>query len=162
VPLSVRKSSRFAGQTRAETEPELVYLGRVGATASNGVAAARDAGVRSFPLSRSVRLLAPAGELDLYVAADLRQQISSALADGVQRLVVDLLDVTFIDSTALGVLADAAKRVRANAGSLAVVCRDRNILKVLEITGLSRLFRIYDTIPEAVAEGSRVLRAEAV
>jgi anti-sigma B factor antagonist len=123
---------------------------------------ARDAGVRSFPLSRGVRLLAPAGDLDLYVSGDLRQQIFSAVADGVERLVVDLLDVTFIDSTALGVLADAAKRLRADAGSLAIVCRDRNILKVLEITGLSRLFRIYDSIPEAISEGRRLVRGAAV
>jgi anti-sigma B factor antagonist len=129
---------------------------------SNGAAATRDAGIRSFPLSRGVRLLAPAGDLDLYVSGDLRQQIFSAVADGVERLVVDLLDVSFIDSTALGVLADAAKRLRANAGSLAIVCRDRNILKVLEITGLSRLFRIYDSIPEAISEGRRLVRGAAV
>jgi anti-sigma B factor antagonist len=158
----VRKSSPFAGQTRAETEQELVYGGRVGVSGSNGAVTARDAGVRSFPLSRGVRLLAPAGDLDLYVSADLRQQIFSAVADGVERLVVDLLDVTFIDSTALGVLADAAKRLRANAGSLAIVCRDSNILKVLEITGLSRLFRIYDSIPEAISEGRRLVRGAAV
>jgi anti-sigma B factor antagonist len=158
----VRKSSPFSGQTRAETEPELVYGGRVRVSESNGAAATRDAGIRSFPLSRGVRLLAPAGDLDLYVSGDLRQQIFSAVADGVERLVVDLLDVSFIDSTALGVLADAAKRLRANAGSLAIVCRDRNILKVLEITGLSRLFRIYDSIPEAVSEGRRLVRGAAV
>lgn len=121
-------------------------------------AATRDAGVRSFPLTADLHVLTPAGELDLYAAADFRQELFSALAGGADRLVVDLLDVTFIDSTALGVLVDASRRVRSNGGALALVCRDRNILKVLEITGLSRLFRTYESIPEAIADG-RVGRA---
>ncbi len=123
----------------------------------------RDAGIRSFPLTASLHVLAPAGELDLYAAADLRGQVLSALGGGIDRLVVDLLDVTFMDSTALGVLVDASRRLRANRGSLALVCRDRNILKVLEITGLSRLFRIHKSIPEAIAATRRgSARREAV
>lgn len=150
---------RFAGKTRGDTGAARFYGSGVGVSRSNGAVPARDAGVRSFPLSESVRVLAPAGELDLCVAGDLRQHVLAAIAEGVERLVVDLSEVTFVDSTALGALADAAKRLRSNDRSLAVVCVDRNILRVLEVTGLSRLFRMYGSIPEALADGRQATRA---
>ena len=52
-------------------------------------------------------------------------------------------DVTFIDSTALGVLVSGAKRVRPRNGNLDIVCTDENIIRIFEITGLDRIFGIY-------------------
>jgi anti-sigma B factor antagonist len=60
-------------------------------------------------------------------------------------VVVDFTDTTFIDSTTLGVLVGGVKRLRANDGQLALVCSDRNITKIFEITGLDRVFAIYPT-----------------
>ncbi len=135
----------------------------VGLSGVNEVGAERDAGIRSFPLSDDLHLLAPSGELDLYVAPDLRRKVFDLVAGGVDRVVIDLLDVTFVDSTALGVLVELAKRVRMRGGSMTVICRDRNILRVLEITGLSRLFRISESIPDAIApSGQGTSRLEAV
>ena len=139
-----------------------VTLLAVGPNGVNEVGAGRDAGIRCFPLSDDLRLLAPLGELDLYVAPDFRRQVFEVVADGVDHVVIDLLDVTFVDSTALGILADAAKRLRTRGGSMTIVCRDRNILRVLEITGLSRLFRVCESIPDAIAPNGHVARLEAV
>jgi len=63
--------------------------------------------------------------------------------------VVDLLGVTFLDSTALGVLVGALKRCREAGGDLRLVIAEPRILKVFEITGLTEVFTITPTIDEA-------------
>jgi anti-sigma B factor antagonist len=72
------------------------------------------------------------------------------IAKGGRNVVVDFSDTTFIDSTTLGVLVGGVKRLRGNDGQLALVCSDRNITKIFEITGLDRVFSIYNTRAEAV------------
>ena len=67
-------------------------------------------------------------------------------------VVVDFSDTTFIDSTTLGVLVGGVKRLRAQEGRLSLVCSDRNIRKIFEITGLDRVFTIYPTRDEALAK----------
>jgi anti-sigma B factor antagonist len=65
-------------------------------------------------------------------------------------VIVDFSDTTFIDSTTLGVLVGGVKRLRSNDGQLSLVCNDRNITKIFEITGLDRVFTIYATRDEAL------------
>jgi anti-sigma B factor antagonist len=67
-------------------------------------------------------------------------------------VVVDFSNPTLIDSTTLGVLVGGVKRLRSNDGQLSLVCSDRNITKIFEITGLDRVFTIYPTRDEAVAQ----------
>jgi anti-sigma B factor antagonist len=107
--------------------------------------------VRTERLSPAASVIALAGEVDLYTAPEFKQRLLEAIAQGATRVVVDLSDTTFIDSTALGVLVGAVKRLREHDGRLALVCNDRNIAKIFEITGLDRVFAIYGTRPEAVA-----------
>jgi len=57
----------------------------------------------------------------------------------------------FLDSTSLGLLAGALKRVRARDGSLDLVCTQQRILKILKITGLTEVFGIYETVDQAIA-----------
>ena len=65
-------------------------------------------------------------------------------------VVVDLLGVTFMDSTALGVLISALKRCRDLGGTMRIVVSDPRVLKVFEITGLTELFSIFPTVDRAV------------
>jgi anti-sigma B factor antagonist len=67
-------------------------------------------------------------------------------------VIVDFSDTTFIDSTTLGVLVGGVKRLRPNGGQLSLVCSDRNITKIFEITGLDKVFPIYETRNEAVEQ----------
>ncbi len=97
------------------------------------------------------RIIAPAGELDLYRAPELKRAVEAAIDAGATKLGIDLSAVTFIDSTALGVLVGAVKRLRDVEGVVAVGCGDPNILKVFEITGLDRVFAIRATVDEALA-----------
>jgi anti-sigma B factor antagonist len=93
-----------------------------------------------------------AGEVDLYTAPEFKQQLLNVIAEGGKDVVVDFTDTTFIDSTTLGVLVGGVKRLRAEDGRLSLVCSDRNITKIFEITGLDRVFTIYSTRDEALAK----------
>jgi anti-sigma B factor antagonist len=76
------------------------------------------------------------GELDLTAAPDLRDAIDAAVDAGAVAIVVDLNEVTFIDSTAIGVLLAARERMRRRGGTLEIVCREENVARVLEIVGM--------------------------
>ena len=93
-----------------------------------------------------------AGEVDLYTAPEFKQQLLEVIGQGGKHVIVDFSDTTFIDSTTLGVLVGGVKRLRSNDGQLSLVCSDRNINKIFEITGLDRVFTIYPTRDEALAK----------
>ena len=88
--------------------------------------------------------------LDLFTAPELKSALSEAIESGHTRIVVDLTDTTFLDSTALGVLIGAVKRLRSRDGRLTIVNVDDNIAKTFEITGLDQIFPISPTRAEAV------------
>jgi anti-sigma B factor antagonist len=97
-------------------------------------------------------VIALAGEVDLYTAPEFKQQLLDVIAKGGKEVIVDFSDTTFIDSTTLGVLVGGVKRLRTNDGQLSLVCSDRNITKIFEITGLDRVFTIYQTRDEALSQ----------
>ncbi|HEY3605778.1 MAG TPA: STAS domain-containing protein [Sporichthyaceae bacterium] len=91
------------------------------------------------------------GEIDVYTAPKLREQLVDLINAGQYHLVVDMEDVEFLDSTGLGVLVGGLKRVRAHDGSLRLVCTQERILKIFRITGLTKVFPIHDSVADAVA-----------
>jgi anti-sigma B factor antagonist len=99
--------------------------------------------------------VALAGEVDLYTAAEVRAELGRLIELGASRIVVDLTSTTYIDSTTLGVLLGALKRLQPNGGELVLVCPERNIRKVFEITSLDRVFTIFDSTGEALATESQ-------
>lgn len=96
-------------------------------------------------------VLAVSGEVDVATAPRLREQLIELVNRGSNRIVVDLERVEFLDSTGLGVLVGALKRVRTSDGDFALVCTEPRILKLFEITGLTKVFPIRRSIDEAVA-----------
>jgi anti-sigma B factor antagonist len=90
------------------------------------------------------------GEVDLYTAPEFKQHLLGQIEAGVLKIVIDFTDTTFIDSTTLGVLVGGVKRLRPVGGQLLLVCSDRNLIKIFEITGLHRVFEIYGTRDEAL------------
>jgi len=91
------------------------------------------------------------GEIDVYTAPKLREQIVQLVEDGRYHLVVDMEQVEFLDSTGLGVLVGGLKRVRAHDGSLHLVCTQERILKIFRITGLTKVFPVHASVADAVA-----------
>ena len=106
--------------------------------------------VNTEQLSDDAYLIALAGEVDLYTAPEFKQELLDVIGKGGNQVVVDLTETTFIDSTTLGVLVGGVKRLRTNDGQLSLICSDRNITKIFEITGLDRVFRIHASREEAL------------
>jgi anti-sigma B factor antagonist len=96
-------------------------------------------------------ILAVSGEVDVATVPRLREQLHGLVAQGSNRIIVDLDGVDFLDSTGLGVLVGALKRVRSNDGELSLVCTQPRIRKVFEVTGLTKVFSLFDSVDEAVA-----------
>jgi anti-sigma B factor antagonist len=96
-------------------------------------------------------VIAVSGEIDVATAPQLRECLHGVIARGEPRIVLDLLGVTFLDSTALGVLVGALKRCRELGGELHVVVADPRIVKIFEITGLTSVFTIADSLESAGA-----------
>jgi anti-sigma B factor antagonist len=82
------------------------------------------------------------GELDLQAAPALKQALVTVIGEGHLDVVVDLTEVTFLDSTALGVLAGRYRELRARGGSIAVICNNPNVLETLEIAGVGHALRL--------------------
>jgi anti-sigma B factor antagonist len=102
------------------------------------------------PIDAERHVLAVRGEIDLFTAPELKQVLAESIEAGRIRIIVDLTDTTFLDSTALGVLIGAVKRLRSRDGALAIVNIDDNISKTFEITGLDQIFTIVPTRDEAI------------
>lgn len=107
--------------------------------------------VSSAELSDGVSSVIVGGEVDLSTAPELKEVLNGVIDGGARFVLVDLSSATFIDSTTLGVLMGAVKRVRPEGGEIAIACNDPNIRKIFEITLLDRVFGIFDT-PEAGAQ----------
>jgi len=91
------------------------------------------------------------GEIDVATAPQLQESLHALIAQGRSSLVIDLLAVTFLDSTALGVLVGALKRCREQGGDLQLVMADARIMKIFEITGLHKVFPMVDALSEVSA-----------
>lgn len=98
-----------------------------------------------------ITVVAVGGEIDVYTAAQLRDRLDEQIAAGRIRLVIDLTDVAFMDSTGLGVLVGRLKLVRSHGGTLRLVCSSERILTVFAITGLDKVFQIFDNATDAEA-----------
>jgi anti-sigma B factor antagonist len=89
------------------------------------------------------------GELDLYNAPQVRQALTDACADAPGRVVVDLSEVEFVDSTALGVLIEARTRLN-NQRAFLLAAPGLEARRALEISGLDRHFTVHESVPEAL------------
>ena len=93
-----------------------------------------------------------AGEIDLFTAPEFKQRMSAPIDAGRSRLVVDLSGTTFIDSSSLGVLIGAHRRLKLRGGALLVVCENEAITKTFKITGLDGVFTVAPTVEAALSD----------
>lgn len=95
-------------------------------------------------------VVAVSGEIDLFTAPEFKQRVSAPIDEGRRHVIVDLTATTFIDSSSLGVLIGAHRRLRRHEGRLVIVCTHDAILKTFRITGLDSVFTIVDTLEDAL------------
>lgn len=106
--------------------------------------------VSSERQSEALGVVVLSGEVDIYTAPRFKEAMIELLDTGVEKLVVDLTGVTFIDSTALGVLIGGLRRVHDIGGSMSLVVTTSPVERVLSITGLDRVFAVQRTREAAV------------
>src|SRR5262249_22888242 len=90
-----------------------------------------------------------AGEIDVLTAPRLRAHLAGAIDNDPRRLIVDLTDVSFIDSSGLHALVGAAHRLEP--GAFGIITRRDNVLRVFSISGIDRIIPIFSSIDQAVA-----------
>jgi len=110
-------------------------------------------GLREDPVAGIARddgtvVVSLAGELDLYNAQTVREALLACCAESPERLIVDLSDVKFIDSTALGVLIEARTRMENRRGFM-LAAPGLETRRALEISGLDRHFAVHESLDSA-------------
>src|ERR671933_2371843 len=101
---------------------------------------AMDCAIPDRQVNGDRHVVAVSGEIDLFTAPEFKQRMSAPIDAGRSHLVVDLSRTTFIDSSSLGVLIGAHRRLKLRGGTLVVVCDNEAIAKTFKITGLDGVF----------------------
>ena len=91
-------------------------------------------------------------------APSLRQAVIREVGEGHNALVIDLSAVTFIDSSGLGVIVGALRRIRSHDGDMVLVCRSPELRRAFELCDLDRVFEIHADIEAATAQQGSVRR----
>ena len=114
-----------------------------------GGTSGRDAAVQGVDKRDGATVVSLAGELDLYNAEDVRAALLECCAEEPSVLVIDLAEVTFVDSTALGVFIEARSRL-ADRDGFRLAAPGLETRRALEVSGLDRHFSVFDTVADAV------------
>ena len=104
----------------------------------------------SAHLTDDLYVVTLAGELDLANVEDIDRELGLLEREGAGRMIVDLLEVPFIESRTLGVLLRYARKLRIEGGDMTIVTDDHRVLRVIEITGLSSHFTIEPSLAVAI------------
>ena len=92
------------------------------------------------------------GEIDLHTCGAFRDTMRDLIENKHYNLVVNLAEVPYLDSAALGVLVDAVRRVREHDGSICLVSTTPFVRRAFEITRLVKIFQLYDDTETALAD----------
>ena len=106
--------------------------------------------ISSASVGGGTYVVALGGEVDLHTAPQLDDELGRLVALGARRVIIDLSSTTFVDSTVLGVLLRARKRLGGSGGAMVIVSDDRRVLRLFEVTGLDRKFRVEQTLVDAM------------
>lgn len=92
------------------------------------------------------------GEIDLHTCSLLRDALRELIEQGCYRIVINLAEVPYLDSAALGVLVDAVRRVREHEGGISLVQTTPFVRRAFEITRLVKIFQLYDDNEAALTD----------
>ena len=102
-------------------------------------------------IDHSTVVLDLAGELDMYTGPKLGAAVKDATGNGYRKLVLDLTQLSFLDSTGLSLIVEAQRRMAKKQGAVTVVCAADNVRQIFTLTGLDRVLPIVPTRDHAFA-----------
>lgn len=109
-----------------------------------------DIKIETKALEELAQVVEVQGEIDVYTSPKVKEIISELIEKGNFNLIINLEGVRYIDSTGLGVLIGALKKVREKDGCINLVCNNPQIKKIFNITGLVKIFGIFKSEDEAL------------
>ncbi|MBI3628299.1 MAG: STAS domain-containing protein [Candidatus Rokubacteria bacterium] len=98
-----------------------------------------------------VTLVVPKGDLDMGTADQMKRTLTELIEKGQSKLVMDLTDVAYVDSSGLGALVAAMKRARAVGGNLKLCGLQEDVRSIFEMTRLIKVMAVHSDRQEAVA-----------
>lgn len=102
-------------------------------------------------MKQGVLLVRIEGEFDMHGADEFRRQVDNALdVSGVRNILLNLENVSFIDSSGLGVILGRYKRISLAGGQMMAAHVQPQVARILELSGLFRIIGLYDTETEAL------------
>lgn len=105
----------------------------------------------NYAIRGECAVVCPEGQLNLLTAVKLKESLIGLVGEGVRRLVVDLGDVPFIDTSGLGALISGLKAARLAGGDLRLARVDARARQLLAITSLDRVLTVHETVEDALA-----------
>lgn len=98
----------------------------------------------------SIPIIKLEGEIDVYTAPRVKSRMIDLVDQGKYDIIIDLQKIDFLDSSGLGVLVGGLKRVKPHEGSIVLVINEERIMKIFKITGLNKVFPIYESEEKAL------------
>ena len=112
-------------------------------------------GIKDRAVGADTHVISVSGEVDLFTAPEVKQRVMAPIVAGVEHVIVDLTQATFVDSSSLGVLIGAHRQLRSRGGRLIVACGDDAIVKTFRVTGLDGVFQLVDSVEAALGARPR-------
>ncbi len=106
--------------------------------------------VRSSPEHSTASLVDVEGEVDVLTSPRLKTALAGVIDSGASTVLINLDRVKYLDSTGLGVIVSAMKRIREKDGTIVLAGLSPHLMKIFEITGLRKVFDVYSTEGDAL------------
>ncbi|AFY74584.1 anti-anti-sigma factor [Synechococcus sp. PCC 7502] len=102
-------------------------------------------------MNPEVRVMQPSGRLDVTNVNQFRREVADIAAFSPKFLLIDLKDITFMDSSGLGALVAALKTVRSSGGDLALCSPTDQVQMLFDLTSMGTIFKVYANVKEFTA-----------
>jgi len=103
----------------------------------------------SITTNDNVYIISVSGLIDFFNASELRDEIDALIDKGIVRIIIDLKEVHFVDSSGIGAFISCSSRLQRLDGSLALVNPQRTVMDVFKMTSIYNYLQIFDSIEDA-------------